>query len=216
MSTNAYERLAAATRLLTNAPPALLATIGDAVHNTLNEHGLDAFAMLRNAALAHEIGHAIVGTHEGLIIRKVSIFAREVRLFGQSWGGWATEAGSWRSDTTSSAEADLSRARVVIAGLAGEVLARLDRPGSSLDELVLSQALGCNAAAKRDVLDPSDDEFWAYAEQLWHEQVWLVAWNILCANEKPFNQLAHRLHEKQTLQGAELRRILTHVQRIPS
>ena len=54
-------------------------------------------------------------------------------------------------------------ARVIIAGLAGEAMTSNDKPGSSLDELALSQFIVLNAAVKRN-----DDD----AKRLWHEEVW--------------------------------------------
>ena len=64
-------------------------------------------------------------------------------FFGRCWGGLCSEAGGvWTSGPDSHAEDDLRRARFIIAGLAGEALTGLDKPGSSLDELALSQLIG--------------------------------------------------------------------------
>src|SRR5262249_13215818 len=130
-------------------PPELIAAIEDAARDALARHGVSAFEMLREAAIAHEVGHAIVMTHEGLTVQSVRIFFRPMPLFGNVWGGWCAEDDyKWTTDLNTSAESDLSRARIIIAGLAGEAICRLDRPGSSLDELRLSQLVGLNAAKK--------------------------------------------------------------------
>ena len=50
-------------------PPELIAAIEDATRKAFNSHGLSAFEMSRDAALAHEVGHTIVATAEGLVIR---------------------------------------------------------------------------------------------------------------------------------------------------
>jgi hypothetical protein len=46
-------------------PLALMTAIQDAVRGALDRHGLSAFMMPRDAALAHEAGDAVVATHEG-------------------------------------------------------------------------------------------------------------------------------------------------------
>ena len=89
--------------------------------------------MPRNAALAHEAGHAIVAAHEGMAIRRVTVFSRCVSGV-ELWGGLCLEAGGWTTNNDTSADDDLRRARFIIAGLAGEAITGTDKPGSSLDE----------------------------------------------------------------------------------
>jgi hypothetical protein len=58
-------------------------------------------------------------------VRAVSIFSQEVPPFGTAWGGccaWA--GGGWTSGPATSAEDDLRIARMIVAGLAGEVITR--------------------------------------------------------------------------------------------
>ena len=124
-------------------PPELIA--GDRrrrPQDALDRHGLAAFTMPRDAALAHEAGHAIVGAHEGFAVRSVTIFSRSVSGL-EAWGGFCTEAGgAWTTGPDTSADDDLRRARFIIAGLAGEAITGTDKPGSSIDELALSQLIG--------------------------------------------------------------------------
>jgi hypothetical protein len=191
------------------SPPELIAVIENAVRDVFQRHGPGAFWAPREAAIVHEVGHTIVGTHEGLTIQSVRVFSRP----GNAWSGWcAEEEGQWMSNPGTSAENDLSRARVVIAGLAGEAITGLDRPGSSLDEVVVSQLLGHNAAAK--LHDPTLSEFHVYAERLWHEQVWGVAIAILRINREPFLQLAKHLQQTDKIKGGKLRSVLAQVRRI--
>ena len=199
-------------------PPALITVIEDTTRRAFDRHGLPAFMMPREAALVHETGHAIVAAHEGLTVRSVSIFSRPVPKAGLVWGGWCIDAGgTWTTGPDTSADDDLRRARIIIAGLAGEALTRRDLPGSSIDELALSQLVSLNAAVKLDNdLDRSDEEYSAYAERLWHEQVWNVALAILLANQEPFNCLVQCLHEKEKVKGAKLRHVLAQVKRIAS
>ena len=136
-------------------------------------------------------------------VTRVTIFSRATPFFGLCWGGLCSEAGgAWASGPDSHAEDDLRRARFIIAGLAGEALTGLDKPGSSLDELALSQFLGANAAMKLGHGDP---------RQLWNERVWRVALSILHGNHAPFAQIARQLDEKEKVQGGKLRRILCRV-----
>jgi hypothetical protein len=161
------------------------------------------------------MGHAIVAAHEGLTVRSVTIFPRSVPNVGLAWGGWCMDAGgTWTSDPDSTADEDLRRARIVIAGLAGEAMAGCDLPGSSLDELALSQLIGINAAVKLGDPALSDEAHSAYVQRLWHEQVWGVTISILRANYEPFNALVQALHEKEKVKGARLRQVLAQVRRI--
>jgi hypothetical protein len=128
--------------------------------------------------------------------------------------GYCIEPNGWTSGPDTSADDDLRRARFIIAGLAGEAICGLDKPGSSLDELALSQSVGLNAAAK--LADPhlSEEAYSAWAQQLWHERVWGVALAILRANQEPFQQLVQLLHRKGKAQGSGLRKVMAQVQRI--
>jgi hypothetical protein len=130
-------------------PPALVAAIEVATHRAFTSHGLSAFEMSRDAAVAHEAGHTIVATAEGMVMQSVRIFLRSTPA-GTAWGGWCEEASGkeWTTGPDSSVASDLSRARIIVAGLAGEAITGLDKPGSSLDELALSQLIGLNAAVK--------------------------------------------------------------------
>src|SRR5262249_28683545 len=113
-----------------------------------------------------------------------------------------------------SADDDLRRARFIIAGLAAEAITGLDKPGSSLDELVLSQEIGLNAAVKLDDERMTHVEYSAYAQRLWHEHGWGRALAILRPNHEAFERLAGELHQHEHLHGGKLRRLLAHVQRI--
>ena len=198
------------------SPPALVAAIEDATRHTFDRHGPAAFMMPREAAVVHETGHAIVAAHEGLTVRSVSVYSRSVPNVGVVWGGWCNGGGPWTSGPDSSAADDLRRARIIVAGLAGEAVTRRDLPGSSLDELALSQMIGLNAASKLYPGGLSDEDYDAYAQQLWNEQVWKVALEILFANQEPFNRLAQFLAEKEKVKGPRLRNVLQQIRRIAS
>jgi hypothetical protein len=72
-----------------SSPPMLTAAIDNATRAVLEQHdGIEAFIGTREAAVAHEVGHAIVGTHEGLKIRRISIYS-----YGNNWGGVAARTG---------------------------------------------------------------------------------------------------------------------------
>jgi len=195
-------------------PPQLSAAIADGINGVLHRHGVSAFIATRNAAIAHEAAHAIVGTHEGFTIREITIYSRSTPL-GLMWSGRCKDAhGPWTTGPDSSVEDDLRYARFIIAGLAGEAMTRLDKPGSSIDELGLSQLIGMNIANK--IADPalSHEEYHAYAEQLWHEQVWHQTLVILHTNSEPFLRLAQYLDRKEHVHSKMLRKLLAQVKRI--
>jgi hypothetical protein len=199
--------------LVKEAPAEFFEAIRDATLRAFHEHGAAAFAAPRRAAAAHEAGHAIVGTAEGLRIRSLTVFPQSAPGLGEVWGGRCMEAsGKWASTPDTSADENLSRARFYIAGLAAEALTRLDKPGSSVDELALSQTLAHNAGLK---LEPtlSYAERAAYEQQIWHEQVWEVALAILRTNRAPFQQLASHFCEHEFIDGKQLHKILAAVER---
>lgn len=219
-SSSTAARPRAQDQLLSNlpkgVPPGVIAAIENATHKAFNSHGVPAFAMSREAAIAHEVGHTIVATAEGQVIQSVCIFFRSMPPpFEKAWGGWCRADGQeWTTGPDSSAEADLSRARIVVAGLAGEAVTGKDKPGSSLDELVLSQVIAHNAAVK--LADPSlsDAAYDDFTERLWHERVWGVTIKILLANRGPFQQLAEHLHRKEKIKGDKLQAALAGITRI--
>jgi hypothetical protein len=198
-------------------PSGLITAIETAMHKTFISHGPSAFEMSRDAAVVHEVGHSIVAAAEGTIMKSVRVFSRSTPA-GTAWGGWCRPIPEhdkeWTTGPDSSAESDLSRARIIVAGLAGEAITGKDKPGSSIDELATSQLLGLNAAAK--LADPSLSEaaYDAFARQLWHEKVWHGVEAILRANEGPFQQLAGYLQRNDEVKGNKLKAVLDQVGRI--
>jgi hypothetical protein len=181
-----------------------------AVRAVLGEHGPAAFAMPRDAAIAHETAHAIVGAHEGLKIRSVRITAYALSGVRELvWSGCCDEAGPWSCGPHTTVDADLSRARMTIAGLAGETVIGLNKPGSSLDELATSQSIVAGVVAIK--LGHPNDE--ASLLRFWNERVWSEALRILRANRLPFYLLAEALAAREVVKGKKLREILRRVHR---
>jgi hypothetical protein len=216
-TTSTAEQAAVLPTLPQGTPPELIAVIEDAAWRAFHEHGAVAFAAPREAAAAHEAGHSVVAAHEGFTIRQVTIFPRSAPGFGQVWGGRCMMAGgTWSTGPDSSADDDLRRARFIIAGLAGEAVVGLDKPGSSLDELALSQFIGINAGVKLGDPTLSDEAHSAYVQRLWHEQVWGETISILSANREPFVQVAEHLIQHERIEGGKLRKVLAQVKRTTS
>jgi hypothetical protein len=180
------------------------ACVVEAAERVLASEGLRAFEMPRSAALAHETGHAIVGAHEGLTIVEVGVFERAADV----WSGVTTESSTWSVDANTPTATALGRARYLIAGIAGEAVLDPDncRSGSSLDEIVLSQALLGGIWTKRradfaDVEHPSD--------------LWQACWQQTCCivklNENVGRDLIRKLERRGRLYGkplaASLRRV---------
>ena len=103
---------------------------------------------------------------------------------------------------------------MTIAGLAGEAFARVDKPASSLDELVISQMLGANAVRK---LKPelNLEQLNTESERHWHEQIWRAVLLILRKNAVPFTRLSNYLFEKEKIRGDKLRKILAQIKPAP-
>jgi len=198
-------------------PHELLGAIENKARDLLTRHGVSAFAAPRAAAAAHETGHAIVGTHEGFRIRRITLSSRSAPIIGEVWGGRCMEAdATWSSGPNTTADEDLHRARFIIAGLVGEGMANVGRPGSSLEERALSELVGQNAAEKLAGPGLSDAEYFAYAKRLWNERVWRFAVEILRNNFEPFKQLFEHLQRHELIEGPKLRKILAQVRRIES
>jgi hypothetical protein len=194
-------------------PPQTSVCIENAVRDVLTKHGSSAFHMSREAALAHEAGHVIVGAHEGVFFRSVTISSRVVPVFGTAWGGWCASDAGWTTGPDTTAESDLSRARIVIAGFVAEALTGWDKPGSSIEERAVTSVLVNNAANKLGKhLSPA--EFEPYALRLGDEQVWNVTVAILRHNHEPFLHLIEQLHQHGKVKGRALRDIITKVKRI--
>ena len=192
--------------LYPSAPPELQPHLQAMVHDRLIKHGIAAFAAPRRSAIAHETSHAIVGQHEGFKISRVTIHRHTVPPFGECWGGWCSEdSGRWTVGPDTDPGNDLRRSRFLFAGLAGESVTGQDLPGSSLDELLLSQGCAAKAAAKLGV----------DAQTLWHEQIERAVIAIIRANRKPFEQLVALLDRKEKVQGSKLRSVLAQVIRVP-
>jgi hypothetical protein len=119
----------------------------------------------------------------------------------------------WSSGPDTTAEDDLGRARFIIAGLIGEMLAGYDRAGSSLDEVALSQFVSINAAVKRGNLPLSNEALRAYHEDFWRKEVWHATAAILRANFEPCNQLFGQLYEHKRVRGPALDKALAEVER---
>jgi hypothetical protein len=182
----------------------------DQVFRVFAKHGPAAFTASREAAIMHETGHGIVGTAEGFRIRELRIFRRTAKV----WAGRCQEAETtWSTGPNTSAHDDLRRARFTIGGLAGEAMCGLDKPGSSIEELALSQMLGANAGKK--LVNPlsSDEARETYIKQLWHEQVWGVALSILKDNHGPFFQVVELLNRHERIKSNRLDKVLDQVKR---
>jgi hypothetical protein len=199
-------------------PPEYVDIIMENMRAVYVQHGPSAFAMTREAALYHEGAHALIGWHEGLRICSVSITSRVVPELGTSWGGWCMHNDPpWPIGQDTPVKNDLRLARMKIAGIVGEAVAGLDKPGSAIDELVISQYVGQIAARKVvDVNRISQEEFDAFAQEYWHEKVWGVGIQILANNEKAFREIIQELHLHEKVKGRRLRDILNKVKRIAS
>lgn len=168
------------------------------------DDGVAELTVTREAAVVHEAAHAVVQTHDGDLITVVSVFSRPFK--GKiAWGGVAKKGR--QCDEMTSPERDLRQARAVIAGKVAEQFCTAKCEASSLDEIMLSQTLAKIASCKLDRKTAG--------EQLWRKQVWQRAEAILWHNQKVFYELSERLHREGSIKGAELKRLLSGVRRLP-
>ena len=170
----------------------------------LATEGLRAFEMPRSAALAHETGHAVVGTAVGLEIVSVEVFKRDTP-FGPAWGGETNEAAPWHFSDTTPVKVILNRIFFILAGIAGEMV--LDpaecRSGSSLNEVVVAQMI-CAGLVQDHGAEFSDPK-----------EVWKTCWAKTCGiikrNEAAALSLMRKLDRAERLHGkplaASLRRV---------
>ena len=128
-------------RLRFRLPPAeqaaFMASLSQEAKRLLATEGPRAFEASRSAAIAHEIGHVIVGTHEGFTITSVRVFEHE-----GDWNGMTDDtSGAWEIDATTPTQTVLRRVRHLIAGETAEYLLDPDgyRSGSSLDEVTIAR-----------------------------------------------------------------------------
>jgi hypothetical protein len=82
--------IAAARTAEATATPAPVLLLPQGTPPQLIRHGAVAFEAPREAAIAHETSRAIVGTHEGLTIRRVTICSRSEPILGRVWGECCT------------------------------------------------------------------------------------------------------------------------------
>jgi hypothetical protein len=111
----------------------------------LVEHGERAFECPKEAAAIHEAGHVVVNVALGGRVRRVDIDCHP----SGAWIGYTEYLnGEWSlSPETATSEKWLEIARNLYAGVAAEMLFDPDfRQGSSLDEVVMSQWIGGEAA----------------------------------------------------------------------
>lgn len=150
-------------------------------------------AQTRRAAAAHEAGHAVVYVCEGIAVRSVRVWRSQ-----GVWLGETREATPWRLVPDMGAAAYLRRARGHLAGWCGEAAAGCDVVGSSMDEIVISQALAQSAAALLGA-DP---------RELWLAKVLNTTMGLLDQQAGPHRRLIGALLRQRRLTGPRLAALL--------
>ena len=171
----------------------------------LKAEGLRAFENPRSAALAHEVGHAIVGAHDGLKITSITVWRH--KTLDRAWLGITNERRRWSITPTTPIREALTRACFIIAGEAGEVVLDPDgyRKGSSIDEVALSQRIVLGYAR---ILGDEPERLW--------NAVRSRAAHIIGHNKHLAQELIARLDRTQTLRNRAMHDVLSQVQQIPS
>ena len=168
----------------------------------LKAEGPAAFALPREAAACHEAGHAAVSKYEGVPVKRVAIFqvplsGTATSLFGAAWAGRTSGGKKWSIGPDTSPIEDLKHIRIMLAGLASEILFGVARSGSSLDELITAQLATATAVQKLGV----------EGEQLWLKV--LAQTTAICRdNRKVIDAIAERLLRCGSITGGALRDLL--------
>ena len=196
-------------------PPSLRCAALEFISNQsvkiLEAEGIAGLEIPREEAAAHEAGHAVVAQHEGYAIERIIVAEKFWSVAGRPvtvWTGFTYLGGPRtlvvgpRTDPGN----DLSYARVLIAGLVGEEIAGLARDASSIDELIMSQAVVSVAAGKLGV----------DGEALWASAVWRRTAKIIRHNIQPLNQITGHLLYAEEIDGAVLKQMLSEVRRLPA
>jgi hypothetical protein len=192
-------------------PPGLFEDVTEVIakeaHRLLGTEGINAFDMPRSAAVAHETGHAIVGTAVGLTIVNVEIFQRTTS-FGKNWCGRNDEASSWSFGDATPTTTVLARAKYLVAGVAAEQIFDPEnfRHGSSIDEIVICQAI-CDG-----VFQTRRSEFpdIAHPRELW-SWCWRETCSTLIKHQDAVRALMAKLDRTECLRGKPLAATLRRV-----
>jgi hypothetical protein len=189
--------------------------LGQEIERLLASEGPHAFELPRSAAIAHETGHAIVGTHEGIAISAVRVWSvpvspQEYRLMGPTWTGETVDP-AWGITPITPTAVILSRVRMILAGVIGEAVLDPEncRKGSSLDERLLGRML-CETLLRQHADDFPDID---RPQDIYCMLVMQVS-AILKRNEGMAQCLMRKLAHQGTVRGQPLAKILQQVRRV--
>lgn len=160
-----------------------------------------------SAAKVHEAGHAVVHAHFGEEVLGCKIWQIKDGPEQGNWGGLTSTGRPWKSDTTTSPQADFQQACCFYAGLLAEHLfdGHNFRLGSSIDEVLLARALAHNIALKTR---RQPDEVLA--------EVIRVTSEILISNDDVVRKLAADLERHGAVPKLRLKKLLDRVPSPPS
>lgn len=176
------------------------------VADAVTKDGAQAFEMPRDHAIAHEVGHLIVGAHDGRRPTSMSLIREEFQG-REAWGGVVVST-PWMVTANTDPEEDLRNVCYTIAGFISErlIFGNEQHPLSSLDEVMLSQILATTASTK---LSRDPQQTWQAMVERGRAILRANAWAVQAAAD----QLDHSGH----IAGACLNSLLNLVtQRVPS
>jgi hypothetical protein len=169
--------------------------LAEHVTGILAKHGLQAFEMPKKAACIHEAGHAVVAAWLGKTVTSVRIYECPA-----GWAGFCDWDGEgWRLKPDDGPGL-IELARNLYAGQAAEMMGREFREGSSLDELIVSQAAAA-LAAKSDEAAPA----------LWQSEVHEAVVQCLRRNTDALANIGNYLWSHSKMKGQPLRDALAGV-----
>jgi hypothetical protein len=160
----------------------------------VREHGWSSFESTKHGAAIHEAGHVVVSTMIGDRPK-----CAWIRKLTDGWDGMTEtrngafyEAPGVRVDSGTK----INKARSLIAGFAAEKIFDADfREGSSIDEIIMSQAI-IELVARESGID---------AREEWNRNVWNWTLAVLFLNRDVLSEIAAYLYDHHRIDSKPLR-----------
>ena len=186
---------------LRQQPAAAVRAVLQAQLASVAEHGHDPCT--RAQAAAHEAGHVLVGYFCSEVINGARIWAQGGRWVGANNRDHEVYRRPEPEHVTDEPDRAFRCALLNLAGFAGEIVAGLEHPSSSVDERMKAQAYAGIVA-----------EVWGGAPQQVEAAVMALCLNAIKANRLAFDTLRGHLYRTRRLTAAEALRMLRHVRQI--
>ena len=186
---------------LRSQPPAFVQAVARAQLIAVAEHGLDPCT--RAQAAAHETGHVLVGHVCGEVIKGARIWTEGGRWVGANQRDHEVYRRPEPARMTDEPDRAFRAALLNLAGFAGEIVAGLEHPSSSIDERMKASAYAGIVA-----------ECWDGTPQGVEGAVLTFCINAIDKHRVAFDTIRCHLHRTRRLTASEALRFLRNVRQI--